>query len=189
MSKQLLVITGFKRVGKDTAGDYLVKKHGYIKAQPLACFKPAIQRWFGFNDEQMNGSLKEVVDPRWGVSPRELMQVFGTDLMREDLNFHLPAMEKKIGKALWVNVFKNWYENQPDGKYVLCDYRFLIEHDVLAELPNVTFIRVYNGKKSKDMHVSEKGIAHLPVDHTIANTGTFEEYYRNLDALEAHLNG
>ena len=88
--KELIMITGHKRAGKDTMGDYLVEYHSYTKAQPMACFKDAIQQWFGFTGEQMNGRLKEVVDPRWGISPRELMQLFGTDLMKDVLGVLCP---------------------------------------------------------------------------------------------------
>lgn len=187
--KTLLVVTGFKRSGKDTLGNYLVDNYGYIKAQPFACFKPAIAEWFGFSFEQMNGDLKEVVDPRWGISPRELMQVFGTDLMRGDLNRHLPELEKKVGKSLWIKIFKEWYLKQPDGKYVVCDWRFPEERETLIDIPGVTFIKVYNGKKSTDVHISEKGIANLKVDMTICNTGTLVDYYRVIDALAKGLKG
>lgn len=182
MSKQLIVITGLKRSGKDTAGDYLVKYRGYKKAQPLACFKPAIASWFGFTPDQMNGSLKEVIDERWQISPRQVMQIFGTDLMRCDLNKYFPKYDKKVGKNLWALVFKEWYLRQPDDRYVLCDWRFKEEKEVLKTLDNVTFVRVNNQRcNNTDMHSSEAGILDLEVDYEIQNNGTLEEYYNTID--------
>ncbi len=180
--KSLMVVTGHKRSGKDTFGDYLVHSYGYKKAQPFACFKPAIKDWFGFSEEQMNGSLKEVRDPRWGLSPREIMQVFGTELMREDLPRRLPEHEKVVGKKLWALIFRDWYLRQPDGQYVVCDWRFPEEQDAIKDLPNVRFIKIINSRVlTGDMHSSESGIDQLPAQYGILNEGTLDEYYNNID--------
>ena len=180
--KQLLVITGHKRSGKDTAGSYLVEHNGYIKAQPLAVFKKALSEWFGFTPEQMDGNLKEVIDPRWGLSPRQLMQVFGTELMRKALPDLLPEHKAIVGDRLWSLVFKHWYERQPQGKYVLCDMRFLTEYNVLKDIPNTKFIKIENFRcPNTDTHQSEREIDLIPVDHIIYNNGTLEEFYSQLN--------
>jgi len=182
--KELVVVTGKKRSGKDTFGNYLVNCYDYKKAQPFACFKTAIKNWFGFTEEQMNGSLKEVIDERWGVSPRALMQIFGTDLMRGDLNFYFPELEKKVGKGLWAKVFKTWYLRQPDGKYVVCDWRFPEERAELLDLPNVTFVKIVNPRiKSIDEHVSETSIDTLTYDYQVLNDGTLDQFYLRIEYL------
>ena len=184
MYKSLIVVTGLKRSGKDTLGDLLVKEFGYKKAQPFACFKPAIKQWFGFNEEQMNGSLKEVRDERWGLSPREIMQVFGTELMREDLPRHLPEHGKIVGKQLWALIFRDWYLRQPGGKYVVCDWRFPEERQAIEDLPNITFVRVVNNRVvSNDTHASEAHISKLKVDYEVMNNGSLEKYRYNIANL------
>lgn len=180
--KTLIVVTGTKRSGKDTMGDYLVKQYGYSKAQPFACFKTAIQQWFGFSEEQMNGKLKEVVDERWGVSPRALLQIFGTDLMRKDLNFYFPELDKKVGKSLWAKIFKDWYLRQPDGDYVVCDWRFPEEQSELQDLENIKFVRIVNPRTfSNDKHISEQAIYTLNPDFEILNDKDLETFYTRID--------
>jgi len=124
----LIAITGKKRSGKDTAGDYLVEQYGFIKARPLAIFKTAFREWFGWDDRHMEGDLKEVIDPLFGFSPRQIMQVFGTEVMKEDLGFHLPEYAEACGDNIWAYAFNRWYLEQPEGNYVLTDLRFLNEY-------------------------------------------------------------
>ena len=182
MSKSLIVITGLKQSGKDTMADYLVKEHGYIKAQPFACFKPAIADWFKFNKEQMNGKLKEVIDPRWGASPRQIMQVFGTDLMKTEMGRLLPEYKKVTGDDLWAKVFREWYLATPDGKYIVCDWRFPEERDCLEDLDNIVFVRIESNRcENIDTHASEKYVSTMETDWNIVNNGTLSDYYKTID--------
>ncbi len=180
--KELIMVTGYKRAGKDTFGDYLVDNYNYIKAQPFACFKKPLQDWFGFDDEQMNGNLKEVVDTRWGISPRELMQIFGTDLMKDCLGDLCPTYYETTGHNIWAKVFRNWYLSQPDGKYVVCDWRFPEEYEFVADLPDITTVRILNDRVDKnDTHISESYIEELPCQYAILNYDSMQEYYDNID--------
>ena len=40
---------------------------------------------FGFTKEQVYGDLKDVVDSEWGVTPRKVLQIMGTELFQYDL--------------------------------------------------------------------------------------------------------
>lgn len=179
--KKLIMVTGYKRSGKDTLGTYLVKNYGYKKAQPFACFKTALKNWFGFSDEQMEGNLKETIDPRWGISPRELMQIFGTDLMKDCLGDLCPNYAETTGHNIWAKVFRDWYLRQPDGKYVVCDWRFPEEYDMISDLPNITKVKILVQPDYVDEHISELYIESLPCDYGIVNWGTLEEFYDNID--------
>lgn len=106
---KLLGITGKKRSGKDTISDYLVEKYGYIKyafADPL---KMGVKEMFGFNDQQMWGSDKDVIDERWGVSPRDIVTIMGTELLQFDIHKHTDKLNH-IGRKIWVHRFKMWYD-------------------------------------------------------------------------------
>jgi len=76
-------ISGRKRSGKDTAADILCEEYGYEKYSFADPIKAACKEVFGFDNEQVRGSRKENTDPYWGFSPRDAMQVFGTDAFRE----------------------------------------------------------------------------------------------------------
>ena len=62
-------------------------------AEPL---KKAVQDLFLFSDDQVYGTKedKEMIDERWGVSPRKVMQVIGTDCLRQMIHpkFHVMRM-------------------------------------------------------------------------------------------------
>ena len=54
------------RSGKDTVADYLIKKYGFKKTSMATSIKEGIGRGvFGFNDDQLYGDRKEIVDKFW----------------------------------------------------------------------------------------------------------------------------
>lgn len=179
--KELIMVTGFKRAGKDTFGNYICENYGYKKAQPFACFKSSLKEWFDFSEEQMEGELKEVEDKRWGISPRELMQIFGTDLMKDCLSDLCPEYGKVTGRNIWSKVFRNWYLKQPDGKYVVCDWRFPEEYNVISDLPNITRIKIIKDNNSEDSHISESYVDSLHCEYGILNWTTLQDFYDNID--------
>lgn len=183
MKKTLTLITGLKRAGKDTMGDYLISKHGYIRAQPFACFKPFIQQIFSFTDNQMTDTiLKETIDPRWGISPREVMQLFGTDLMKTELGRLCPKYKQVTGNNLWAKVFYEWYLRQPCGDYVVCDWRFPEERDIFKTLEGIRTVRVNNNRiLNNDTHISEHYISTMKVDYEIYNNSSLKQYYKEID--------
>jgi hypothetical protein len=58
-------ITGFKRHGKDTTGDYLCEKYGFTKLAFADPLKEICKILFSFNEDQLYGGSKEVVDSFW----------------------------------------------------------------------------------------------------------------------------
>ena len=89
----LIGICGRKRCGKDTVADYLVKNYNFVKYNFGDQVKLICKLMFDFSDEQINGDLKDVVDPRWNIKPRDTFQVFGTDFAQY-LPEKLPNIEK-----------------------------------------------------------------------------------------------
>lgn len=86
----LIGLTGLRRSGKSTVSEFLCREFGFVELSFGDPLKRAVQEIFGLRREQLWGDEKEVVDPYWGVSPRALMQVIGTDLVRDALPRHLP---------------------------------------------------------------------------------------------------
>lgn len=77
--------------GKTTVAQHLVANHG-AEVQSLAGpLKRAAQRVFGFTDEQVWGAQKEAVDPRYGFSPRWLLQRLGTEGLRAEFGDDIHA--------------------------------------------------------------------------------------------------
>ena len=94
----LLGLLGRKRVGKDTVADHLVQEYGYQKISMADPLKDVLRVLFLFGDEQLYGDLKEVIDERWGISPRQALQFVGTNIFRDCLGGLIPG----IGNDFWV---------------------------------------------------------------------------------------
>lgn len=189
----LICVTGKKRSGKDSLGAYLIDKYNYVKARPLAVFKFAFADWFGWDERHLEGELKETVDERYGFSPRELMQVFGTELMKYDLGERLPKYKEVCGNDVWVFSFLDWYAKQDKTKnYVLTDVRFPNEYEKILEAlgDDVFFVRTVSDRSPSDVHESESYVDLIPVDYSVINNGwnTLDKYYKNIDKMMRYIN-
>jgi hypothetical protein len=193
MDFELIGITGLKRSGKDTIGNYLVEKHNYIRLGFADNLKQACKIIFGFDEKQLYGNTKETVDEYWEHSPREILQTVGTDLFRNEFgkylknmkpNIWMKSLEKKIN-----NIVQEYKENKlGKPKIVITDVRFENE---------LEFIRNYNGKIIKvvrdsielnqySLHESETFIQKLKTDFTINNNSTLQNLYNHVEKLELY---
>lgn len=174
-----------RRRGKDTACDYLVAK-GYIKGTFALPLKKGVQEMFGFTDEQLFTDKKEENDEYWGVSPREVCQFVGTEVVRN----MFPKLIPGIGNDFWVRNADKWYMDNSHihkGKVVWSDVRFQNEVDFILskggkvykiERPEID----KEEKNSSDQHASEMGMDKI-TNYTgvLVNDGTLEDFYSKLE--------
>lgn len=173
----LIGLVGQKGVGKDTFGDYLEKYYNFEKshfAQPL---KEALRHIFDLNDEQLYGSKKEVFEPRWNKTPRELFQLFGTDIMRNVMSPMLGLDDK-----IWVYRFQVWYEKNKHKNITCCDVRFPNEANAIQEMGGI-LIKITGSKNNKDYHISEQLIDEIKTDYEINNDNTIDIFYQKIKEL------
>ncbi len=82
--------------GKTTVARHLVDVFGAEVRSLAGPMKRAVQKTFGFSDAQLWGTQaeKEAVDPRYGFSPRWLLQRLGTEGLRDEFgaDIHLHAL-------------------------------------------------------------------------------------------------
>jgi dephospho-CoA kinase len=183
---QLIGLTGKKGSGKDTIAIKL-KEYGYEQyafADPL---KRGIQHLFDLSDEQLyDETLKETIDPRWGVKPRQLFQIIGTEIFQHTIHQHLGL--KIAPKQHWTFLFEEWYrkklQENPKVKVVVSDVRFLHELECVKALGGkvikITRPEVYH---NIDKHSSETSINQMSpkkIDYLIENDGTLDDLYQNL---------
>lgn len=168
----LIGITGSAGVGKDTVAEFLWKAHRFTRIAFADPMKKATQTIFGLSDEQTwSRDLKEVTIPYWGLSPRRLFQMIGTD-----------AMQTTFGRDVWVKRWKLSYDMVKDtSSVVVPDVRFDTEAIAIRELGG-TIINLQrhidNGlEDDAKAHVSESGIDTKFLDHIIYNDGSFEELF------------
>lgn len=172
----LVGLCGKKYSGKDTVADYLVEHHGFQKKSFAGPLKEACQALFLFSDEQCHDPcLKEVVDPRWGLSPRAALQMMGTDWVRN-----------QFAKDFWVHRMRfDLLDVTTTTRIVISDVRFENEKDLVTELGGSVY-RVHrpSSPQKEDGHESETNMDQfadsLP---TIVNDGTLEELYEKIDTV------
>jgi hypothetical protein len=119
----IIGLCGKKRSGKDTIGRYLVEKHGFHRLAFADPLKLSCQEIFGFTDAQMNGDEKEIIDPYWNHSPRQVFQAIGTDLFRNTL----PQYCHNMTSSIWIRTMHRKITvlmKQGINKFVITDVRF-----------------------------------------------------------------
>lgn len=171
---------GTKGVGKDTAADILVTKHGFVRRKFAQPIKDVCSILFQVPENHFEGPEKETVVEKHGMSPRQMMQLVGTDMFR-----HM------VHADFWLDHFQNWCAHQPDNtRVVVTDLRFQNEVDAVKRLGGMV-VRIVrsNGTGTgrhlaQDSHVTETGIAHLKgVDAQLNNDEDVSSLWRKVQDL------
>lgn len=170
------VIIGFgckRRRGKDQAAQYALQRmaeHGLqTRIDSFAhSIKESIGRGvFGFNNAQLSGDLKTVVDEYWGLTPRDVFQRFGTEVMHT-----------QFGRDIWVKTLLRRAEALPDVHVIVSDTRFMHEAIALRERGG-TLIRVDRDVEhvpGEDDHPSEVSLDNFEGwDEVIDNNGSLDD--------------
>jgi hypothetical protein len=179
----LIGIIGKARSGKDTTGDYLVNKNNFTKYSFANPLKRGVMELFGFTEDQVFGDSKDIIDPEWGVTPRLVLQVVGTEFFQFDLPNHIPELQS-IGRGFWVKRFKQWYPKNNTKDIVICDVRFQHEVDAILEMGGSVWKIQRPNLTSTDGHASEKEMDLIEgVTTLIINDGTLDDLYNKIDSL------
>ena len=196
----LIGLIGEAGSGKDTFADYLKKRHSvtlYTLANPI---KEITRHMFLFSDEQLHGNLKNVVDERWGITPRESWQIIGTNIMQFQIYGLLPHLINKVPvREFWIHHFKMWYDDFIQNKtniqhnsennekhVIVTDVRFQHEADMITQMGGylIKIIRPSLDKSNElYKHCSETSISTMKVNYTVVNDDTLEKLYTIADAI------
>jgi hypothetical protein len=184
-----MLIVGFgttAQVGKDTAAEYLEKKYpGRVKRVAFADkLKKIAMDLFGLSWEQCYGSqqVKEAVDPRYGMTPREILQGIGEKM-------------RHVFPDIWVDTVFNTtipeYVQQGFDCFVISDVRYPNEankiHAIGGSVVKVT--RKGSGVTVGASHSSETSMQdYKEFDFILENNGDFQEYFWKIDQLMKELN-
>lgn len=163
----LVGITGRKYHGKDTIGKILCDQFGFERLAFGDALKDACQSIFHFDWNQLHGNAKESMDSYWGVTPRDVYQVVGTELFRHSFSQYFPH----IGTNLWVQSLERKYlAHYKDKKVVVTDVRFQNEIDMIHRHGGV-ILRVCRDVETHSFvsHESEKYIDSFEVDYELHN--------------------
>ena len=181
----IIGICGLIGSGKDTIADHLVKDHKFVKISFADKLKDTVATLFEWDRDLLDGKTeqsrlwREQEDHFWSkelkkkVTPRYVLQVFGTECMRD--GFY---------DGIWVSMLKKKVTENPDINWVIPDVRFENEVKVLKEIGGEVWwvkrgqlpmwFRMYQdiGQKPKDVHASEWAWANTNFDAEFENNST-----------------
>jgi hypothetical protein len=159
--KVVIALCGRAGSGKTSVAKHLEKQYGAKRigfADPL---KKMAKDIFGFTDEQVYGEadVKETVDPRWGISPRQAMQKLGQ------------AARDHLANCVWIShAFMRMGRKNEDGFYVIEDLRYRDEALMLRNNGFDVWRLHCEDSISTDAgtHPSEAEVDLIPDDHVTA---------------------
>ena len=181
----IIGICGLIGSGKDTIADHLVKDHKFVKISFADKLKDTVATLFEWDRDLLDGKTeqsrlwREQEDHFWSkelkkkVTPRYVLQVFGTECMRD--GFY---------DGIWVSMLKKKVTENPDINWVIPDVRFENEVKVLKEIGGEVWwvkrgqlpmwFRMYQdiGQKPKDVHASEWAWANTNFNAIFENNAT-----------------
>ena len=145
----LLGLCGKARAGKDYVARYLSHEFDFMRLTFASPLKDLVKNLFRMSPEQLeDGVLKNTMDHRYGITPRELLQYLGTDVLRK--------MYPNIWTDYGMRQYDEWNRNLTMKKYtkgvVFSDVRFVNELDA---------IRAHGGYVIKIVRLNEDGSLYI----------------------------
>lgn len=169
---RLVCLAGSAGAGKDAAGEYLVRYHGFQRVAVADPLKNVMMALFGLSREQLWGTKRNTLDARLGRAPRELYQEFGKAC-------------REIDPEVWIRLFRLEVEAIVSaGNDVVCtDLRTYDELHAVRRMGGVTW-RIERtgagapGALARDSTETELALAPGELfDRIIRNDGTLPELY------------
>lgn len=174
---KIIALCGFKGCGKDFVANYLHEAYNFEHLKISTKLKEASKILFDIDDDQIEGNKKEVIDERWNVTPRQMMQFMGTEMFQYKIQELIPGCDRNFWIKSFVNAVKA-HKNK-NKNIVISDMRFLHEynylknhlqtHDLIVIRIDSSIINIYD---TEDTHVSEKEYKQIPIDFQITNNMT-----------------
>jgi hypothetical protein len=183
----LIGLCGRKGSGKSTVSKYIVSKYGF-QNRALADPLKDIAKIFGFTDIELYGTQKDkmTINSRLGISSREFLTKFGTELCRLQFSTQFPTMNLGKSGIIWIKLFEDYISNCNHD--VVCDdIRFLDEVNMIQTFGGkvIKIVRPTNGgTKTGGDHISESSVDDIDTtDFIIINDGSLGDLYKKIDNI------
>lgn len=169
--RDIIGLIGKKGHGKNALADAieLASKREVVQVAFAGALKEAARIIFRLDDEQLHGRRKEEVDPRWNKTPREILQLLGTEVGRS------------IDREVWIKSVRAqaeaaWTQN-PGAIVVVTDVRFENEAEFILAMRGL-LVRVSMPEKQAGLfeaHASEIEQEGIIVHAKVENDGTLAQ--------------
>ena len=186
----IIGICGLIGSGKGSVADILIENHNFERLSFADKLKDGVASVFSWDRDMLEGDTdrsriwREKEDEYWtketgmSVTPRLVLQLFGTDCMRNG-----------FFDGIWVSLVKQKLLDNPNTNWVLPDVRFPNEMNMVKDvggevwqvrrgtMPDWFYQRRDNGGEIKDVHPSEWEwiTPDKNYNQIIQNDGTLEE--------------
>lgn len=181
---KVIAVCGKKRSGKDTIAKYISENYNYIPYSFAGPMKIVAEILFGWTQEEIEKN-KEVIDPLFGISPRQFLIDFGTNYMQYDLGSRYPLFKEINNRQFWVKSTVN--KIKKEGKNaIISDMRFQHEYDYLKEnISDVLFIKVNRSveRNYERFDLTETDIDSIPSDIIINNNTDLYDLFKKVDSI------
>lgn len=156
----IIGLAGGKGCGKSTVAKIIAKRYDYEQISFATPIKDML-RVLGLGDAELyDPVIKEIPLDEYGKSPRELLQLLGTEFGR-----HM------IDGSIWITALKK--QLNPQKNYVIDDVRFDNEALFVRERGAVIHVQRHS-IVNNDSHISEAGVSEKFIDKTIKNISCYE---------------
>ena len=174
----IIGFSGRAGAGKSTAAEHF-EGRGFTRDAYAKTMKEAVSIMFGIPLEILQADIvtKSQIDPYWGMTYRQILQLFGTE-----------ACRNVFGVDIWERIlWRRYSDNSVPRDIVIDDVRF--ENEAEAIITRGGFvIEILRDGGITDSHTSENGLPKELIWASIENNGTKEELYFKLKVLYRSLN-
>ena len=196
MKPLVIALYGYPLSGKDTIANYFIHRMNLELWKVAFPIKQVAATLFDWEyDIFEDRDRKEVVDPRWGISPRQAAQFIGYDMVIA-LGEKFPLFKETTGNLLFGRILEESIRKEisdPDFAFlngiIVSDIRFPAEYGRLEAMKasgeiDLILIRVNRtGTAPANNHVSESHYDSFRADHIVNNDGTLEDLEDQMDIL------
>jgi len=196
----IIGLIGQKRVGKDTVASIIkkyIKEHNnnnnnnnnnnvftYALADPI---KDIARIMFNFEENQLYGHEKDIIDTKWGIKPRDFFEKFGTEIMQYNIYNYLPGLKDTIPeRKFWVlSLLHKIKHHSNNSIIIITDIRGLHELEEIQKINDynnnkVKFIKIIRDASilTPQMHITQIEAGLIPdnfIDYHIHNNGTLTD--------------
>lgn len=165
---KILLIGGYSNSGKDVCAQFF-KQRGYVHLAFADLLKRNVMRKYGLSETKVftQYGKKELIG---GTTVREIL-----------------IKEAELARSLDPDVFAKKVRDEilesDEKRFIISDFRFQNEYDVLAREFNVVSVRIERKSVPVLDYASEHALDNFKFDYTVENDGSLDELEDKLNVF------